>query len=551
MTAVLLVLPCLSGGDAAIAGVITPTTNFTEHVVASGAFPNPTINVDMVSEYNRVHIKAIVYSSGSQSYLYAEDGYGHSNTLTLPAGSMHPDVAMACWDSTGYGPLVYEPVVTYTIGNQLYVEVYHLTDVGWSTFNITPTPEHSVNLGNNIAQFSHVDMWADNHGIIFMNNFWSLHQFAVVFTTATGDLYGYVNDAAMWNASASVFHITAGTPSVQVTGGMSPDVACQMDNAGNQWMHIAYTTGAPSYNPGNGCYEIPVTGGLGVNRVSYNYSIGNAPAGVYTTFTGQAYIPRIEAFSDYSYCEMSALAPYQIVWSAKFSTGGHDQVWSWNPKLPGPQSYSQQDFTSPYDCMSACVAAGATCSYYTNSIGNVQYTVGFCVDYYKGAPLPAGKQHVYERQISPSTGTFFNTNTYQASTTALNFPWDINRNMAVSNTSNYGQDLISVWYNGSDIVWKESTPDVMAFRMTHNGSAQNEKSALRLVPIPASDDMFVQGIAQGVYVNFEITDWVGRSVARGSTTAGASLNVSGLPRGHYLLRIADADNITTLPFVKE
>jgi hypothetical protein len=201
--------------------------------------------------------------------------------------------------------------------------------------------------------------------------------------------------------------------------------------------------------------------------------------------------------------------------------------------------------------MSACVAAGATCSYYTNSIGNVQYTVGFCVDYYNGAALPAGKQHVYERQIDPSTGTFFNTNTYQASSTALNFPWDINRNMAVSNTSNFGQDLISVWYNGSDIVWKESTPDVMVFRMTHNGSAQNEQPALSLAPIPASNEMFIRGISGGEYVDYTITDMAGRSVAKGSTNAGSSLNVSTLPRGHYLLHIAGADDASTLPFVKE
>ncbi|MBS1614805.1 MAG: hypothetical protein JST06_01655, partial [Bacteroidetes bacterium] len=199
MTPLLLVIPCLQRDNALQAGVITPTINFTEHTVASGSFPNPTINVDMVSEYNRVHIKSIVYGSGSQSYLYAEDGYGHSFTLALPAGSVHPDVAMACWDSTGYGPLVYEAAVSYTIGDQAYVALYHLNDIGWGTFNITPTPVQSVNLGSSIVQFTHLDMWADNHGIIFMNNFWSLHQFAVVFTTATGDLYGYVNDAAVWN----------------------------------------------------------------------------------------------------------------------------------------------------------------------------------------------------------------------------------------------------------------------------------------------------------------------------------------------------------------
>ena len=201
--------------------------------------------------------------------------------------------------------------------------------------------------------------------------------------------------------------------------------------------------------------------------------------------------------------------------------------------------------------MSACVAGGPTCNYYKNSIGNVQYTVGFCVDYYKGAPLPAGKQHVYERQISPSTGTFINTNTYQVSSTALNFPWDINRNMAVSNTSNLGQDLISVWFNGSDIVWKESTPDVMAFRMTHNSEGQGAQAALSLAPIPASNEMFVRGLVSGIYTDYVITDMAGRSVAKGSTTAGSSLNVSALPRGHYLLRIAGTDASSALPFVKE
>ncbi len=541
--------------NSASATVVTPAYNFTENTVATLSMHDPTINCDMVAEYNGVYIKGIVYGDaptggGYQSYLYAEDGYGHTDTYTLPTGAAHPDIAMGCRDAGPSIGLLYQATVTYTIGTYLYVDVYDLSAVGYSSFSISSRLKHEL-ISSSCSQFPHIDMWGDYGGpggVPFLIDRLSMHQFAVVYSATNGNLNGYVNDLNSWNTSASSFPIyVSGGSGTQVSNSSFPDVACQVDGSYHQVFHVAYEGSAPF---SSGSVYMPLVGGTGVKQLTYDYTSTATTTSPVSCFSGKSYAPRIEAMA-YFDLGTSSNPECQVVFSAKAYASGYDQVLSWNPAYGGDIP-SPQDFNNPFNCMSACVAAGADVNnpLYPN-IGNLQYTVGFYPWGKSGGATPSPYNHVYERQIDYSTGTFFNTNTFQASTTPVNFYWDINRNMAISNTSNYGADILSAWYNGTDIVWKLSTPDVMAFRQAAvANSGKGLEVSLSLAPMPAADAIRINGL--NAETSYSVTDITGRVLIQGRTGPGQAINLAALPQGHYALKFSvEQQPARSLPFAKQ
>jgi hypothetical protein len=89
------------------------------------------------------------------------------------------------------------------------------------------------------------------------------------------------------------------------------------------------------------------------------------------------------------------------------------------------------------------------------------------------------------------------------------------------------------------------------FQVIHTGIATVETGTMRLVPNPASDRVRIERLDNAT-ATLMLTDVQGRTV-RQEIISGPSvtLDLSGLKPGVYLMRIATADQVGSLRFVKE
>lgn len=551
---------CLAilGATKSRATVVPPASSFPEVKVATQTLYDPTINCDMLFEPNGF-IKAIAWSDNgtAQSYIYAEDYYGNTSTINLPVGAINPDIAFANYEDLLTSTLVYEVAVTFTIGQKLYVEVYELQNVGTSSFALNTTPLYTVNISDDCTGLPHIDMWPD-HAYHYIIGYASCHQFAVSFSEGSsgahwGYLKAYVNDVDNWNITAPVFSLlsTGGTPIENV---VTPDVACQynIDLASTltQRLNITFSsvspppvplpTPAPSINY--------LSGTNSVSTLEYNYSSGTTTAGPTIKTLGNILFPRIESPGQFDEAFASTTPKWQIVYNFKGGSGGSstDQVEGYNNIKYTP--ISSTDFPPPYQCMSACVAAGAEANgILTSPIGNNQYTVGF---YPWGNISGPRTQSIFARNIDMlGGGGLMSTNTYEVNNNPVDFYWDFNRNMAISNSSNYGNDILSAWYNGTDIVYKHSTPDVMSFRAAPSGVTAPVENNRLLSPNPVHNLLNIGGNTTNN--TFLITDQSGRTVLQGRLIFGQSIDVHSLASGSYYIRIFNATkSINTYSFTK-
>ena len=261
------------------------------------------------------------------------------------------------------------------------------------------------------------------------------------------------------------------------------------------------------------------------------------------------YAPKIEAMSQYD--RTSGAARWQI--AVSIATVAGKQVLGYNDLTVGGTDmssllaglYPMPPWLSPYEAMGACVAAGIHPSHSSN-IGNQQYTVGF---------YPWQHDSIYARDVSAMTGALLTpVQCYQINSVSapLDYNWDLNQSLAISNCSNSGRDILSAWCDGANMVYKYSSPNVMAFksgRTTSVNLAGGARSSGVPYPNPVKNLLFVSGSGQSDYT---VTDIAGRVLLRGTCAAASPIDVSRLHPGIYLLRTSKHGNpLESVKFTKE
>src|SRR5690606_6723655 len=146
---------------------------------------------------------------------------------------------------------------------------------------------------------------------------------------------------------------------------------------------------------------------------------------------------------------------------------------------------------------------------FSGDIGNQQYTTGF---------FPRTATDIYERSIDPFTGGV-DSRWWQVNCSPANYNWDEARTMAVSNCSNSGLNLLTAWFDGANILYKES-PNAMAFKTT--GTANVYGARLAIYPNPVADKMHIQGVQDSEY---RISDITGKNVLRGALPSNGTIEV--------------------------
>lgn len=83
-----------------------------------------------------------------------------------------------------------------------------------------------------------------------------------------------------------------------------------------------------------------------------------------------------------------------------------------------------------------------------------------------------------------------------------------------------------------------------------NGIQEDERSAVRLYPIPADDQLVIELVGDGYWGEYSVCDLTGQVVQRGRM-AGARgvLGVSGLAPGSYFLQLQTSERRITRPFI--
>jgi len=112
----------------------------------------------------------------------------------------------------------------------------------------------------------------------------------------------------------------------------------------------------------------------------------------------------------------------------------------------------------------------------------------------------------------------------------VNYHWDLNESFAVSNASNSGKDILTAWYNGTNIVYKYSFTNTMAFRMTKPNDDQADSLGSDLVASAAN-------LKPGT--PYTLLDLSGRVLKKANTDGNGGIQLGDIAPGMHLLQTSD------------
>lgn len=158
--------------------------------------------------------------------------------------------------------------------------------------------------------------------------------------------------------------------------------------------------------------------------------------------------------------------------------------------------------------------------------------------------------------VDMNGGGLFSPDYYEVQNYSLNQFFTVGEPcIAVSTSSNTGDDLLTVYYDGyngtnGEIKYKFMNGNTINYKTGSNTPANIVSSQdYKLAPNPAKNVMEVYGVADGSYT---ITDMMGRIVKSGSMSNNISqLDVSNLQTGNYILNITENKKTQHLKFVKQ
>ncbi|HTM64856.1 MAG TPA: T9SS type A sorting domain-containing protein [Flavipsychrobacter sp.] len=499
------------------------------------------INSDMIQVNNQT-LKTIVWDNGTtpttggtnQAWIYVKDPIGQTKLIALPSGSKQPDVVLGHDINNGQyllavvyveGPNVYTVIngVNYWINQTIKISTYLIQNVGLPGFNVTPIQTTVLAGGsmnttidlNLLEGNPHIDMFSDiGHPF---GGFPSLHTFAVVWTEAN-KVQGKTGEITNINTAAL-------TSLPTINQAKMSDVAClNALDGGHAFVETVYS----DWNNLLGWQEYDLTAATITGSGSLS--------------SGRWFGPRIDAMSQYDpgynaskwqvvssqIVMMPVPQPPYITPTAPFW-----EVYGFNNT--GVMDKISEGLFPNEECQSGTVAAGIGYSYPAN-IGNRQYTIGF---------YPWSTDSIFSRSMNMNsghcTGNYYLLNKKQA----VNYPWDLNRNLTQSHSTNTGLGILSAWNNGKNVVYKES-PNAMSFKTTDIKTI-NDVVLWEAFPNPANNQLTIN--APGGTV-FELTDIHGKAWKKGIVN-DLPLSITELPVGLYLIQLSSGRDSKTIKFIKQ
>lgn len=508
------------------------------------------------------------YASGVRIEQGPGDFMVGTRDICLPPQA-HPDVVIGNDYLSGDPSSFYVGVVYLNTNNEVEILNCHVTNVGstaWPNWPNIGTPSAGVRLstpGRTVTSKPHIDMFGDGNGAGWWNGKPLRKYFA---TWSERDISGvnYIMGAFGDLATLSITVITI-TPDVPgAPQGIHPDVGCMelMTPAPDDRAYVTYLD--PSTNDLL-MSEVNLFGYGGGG--GFNYTTHLPPIDLGTNYTSIE-PPRIEA---QAYADVvPGVASWQIVAAADPGTG-FTQIHTYNDAnaptyTPTIISVSPTDqhFSAAVAGVGPAMATGGQ----TNLIGQDQFSISYYSQFTNNPPNPYpghslasnSNGDVYSNYVNianglcPNTALNYEVNTY---TLLHRLPHTLadNTATAITSSSNTGDDLMTVWYQGFSrqynwgMVQYKIANGVYGFRPL---SMQNDAEAPALFdiyPNPAYDQVTIQGV-EGM--SYTITDVLGKQHMKGKTYSSKHrVYISQLPPGFYIMNLDMNGEQITRKFVKE
>lgn len=499
------------------------TTYDAASASASSSEDDVTINCDMLNDGSGNAIKAIAWDEGSasfQAHLYFEDGQG--NDVFLQFDGVHPDIVLGNGENGAY-----RAAVVYIAGIYPVIDFYTLTGLGTTSFAATYTgtvqlSTNSVGSVSGSSDIPHIDMWSDNTAGAQVNGLPGMWDFVVTWEEG---LLGDINYNWGNIVSETMYDVSPGRQvniAVPASGRKFTDVACYTNLSTNtRWAAFTYVDGVNV-----DVAEMNFTGATPPSPLPALSTPINYGVGVTNNF-----LPRIEAMSQWD------PSSFAIPWQMVVSHGS--ACYEYNTVTTGSDISTSLLWTGNFK--STAIAAGLGYTGNEPNLGNAQYTLGYLEWTGNPAPPLTFPINYYARGINAATGLLTDPDYYVINTGIVygmnNYYFaDVSKSLALSNCSNSGDYLLSVWYDGDDVsatgsIWYKlsgnSSP--MQFKM---GAVATVDGSAKLYPNPAKDRIFLSN-TRGVY---NVYDFVGRNVLSG-TLGTDGIEISALPAGLYMLKI--------------
>lgn len=498
----------------------TYTSASTSDIVLATVPNVKTLNCDMFKCHNvGGYLYAVAYDSSGYVKMKVWHSSGIGGIITTTAVSntaSFPDIAIA--DDTVYLGTRYTICFTFTRSGQVNVQRYSVQNVGQTNFGVGDRPPVAVSRTGYDAKNSHIDLIADTiHKVAGKPTY---HKFVVTWNE---------NDNTIWAATGTTrFPATYTSFMVDSLTGCAnpfPDVATAMDITTNTpYAYIVYNTSS------------------GIKLASANIS-STTPA--FTKSTLSSYVlpdalvpyfsPRIEAMNIFD--PSVTTARYQVVTSEFNPTSFEYDINSYNDLVTGADNCT--DLINGYNHHFPVVAAGVGQTGYagvsTSAVGNNYYTLGWKTN---------GSNNLSQYVEATSggrklpTSTYFNINAGTAGSAGLP--------IALSSTTNTGDNILSVWYDGTNIMYK-ITSNSSGYKPLINNNAEPLQS-FEIYPNPASDILHVKGDGQLKYL---ITDITGRSLQEGDIQ-DEIVDIKNLAAGCYIINITnDREYKQSIKFIKK
>ncbi|MBS1738939.1 MAG: T9SS type A sorting domain-containing protein, partial [Bacteroidetes bacterium] len=519
------------------------------------------INCDMLEtgsdevDNGRGTFKAIVWDNGerfnttggiAESWLYVEDHVGHVQMLSLGMNIKQPDVVIAndidrrdANTPDFIVGIVYveeSPALGYIAG-MVMMRTYGVYNAG--TPGMVVALLQQVKLGKNPSNTAHgnvdgnphIDMWTNTGYLV--SGLPSLREFAVCWSEGyqyqncyTPPNYSYTKQPGnlmySWgdiNNIGTAFSNVVNTK--YLCNGMS-DIACYYNaEAMQQYSVITFGSGIPCVG------EVGLYANEDIPKTTAIFPAGN----LVVLNNDPPKVTRVEAMNQYD--QSAGLVSKWVVAASmpQVGAGFPWEVWSYDDRS-NVNPLSANYTGSSADVVSPAVAAGVSPTL-SGNIGNRQYTTGYYPRDYN-----TGTYHdIWSRSVDVFSGLMSGTE-LQVNNAPVNIYWDINRIYAVSNCSNSGFNILSAYFNGNEILYKES-PNAFYYKPSGTTTVKTigSRTMIGLYPNPAHNMVYLSHAAGKEYRLMDIT---GKTVLSGQyTTSG--VDITTLTCGFYMLNIKDSE----------
>lgn len=536
---------------------LMPGVNFTDI---------ETLNCDMVTVGSGNKMTAVVIEGSTPSsgyYAIHVECNGQVFDILTTYNAFSPDIVIA--DNTDPNAILGEDYLVTIVyehhnsPNDIIMEVFEFNQMGTGSDLYTGKNVYTLYTPNGFVQNPHIDLWGDRNNTS-VNNMQQLHDYIVTWDYDP-NISGY-NVEYVYGTVLPSGNTTVSSVYTAVTNAHLSDVSAQTVLNPSSVERTAWIS-----------YIDQGSNSLKILQQDFDNTLtplGSTITTLDNTHSFADILPRIEAqaLADVT----SGSATWNIVAAENTPTSTIPTVYVFNDAGGTPSATF--DVTSAgsgnngidYFVRSPCVAGvGPNMASSASGIATTQFSIGY-FSTYTHAPSVGGSTggDYYSNSIDISGGGWsstynqyyeVNSNDMFGAAPGAMFSPQNKTTMAITSSSNEGDDLFTVWYTGVDA--SGSGNGILNYKFSSNNysykpTTVNETKAqirCKIYPNPAVDHITIEGAANADYAISNMTGiLIQKGVIKGTHEI---ISTKTLPTGVYLMSLIKDNEIQRHRFIKK